>query len=101
MSENYKWSYGRQCRVGDSKEIIIKLPVKLDKKQEPIIDKSLTFSSKGFIPDFDFMIEYISSLKHKQIKTNKMPAPLHEEQSKVSSPFKNVSFFDQNLLPSF
>lgn len=70
MSENYKWSYGRQCRVGDSKEIIIKLPVKLDKKQEPIIDKSLTFSSKGFIPDFDFMIEYISSLNHKQIKTN-------------------------------
>ena len=37
FSENYKWTYGRQCRVGDSKEIIIKLPILLDEKNNPII----------------------------------------------------------------
>lgn len=45
-SENYKWSYGRQCRVGDSKEIIIKLP------------------AKNGNPDWQFMEDYIKSLPY-------------------------------------
>lgn len=45
-SENYKWSYGRQCRVGDSQQIIIKLPTKDGK------------------PDWDFMEKYIKSLPY-------------------------------------
>lgn len=45
-SENYKWSYGRQCRVGDCKEIIIKLPTKNNK------------------PDWEFMENYIKSLPY-------------------------------------
>lgn len=45
-SENYKWSYGRQCRVGDSKDIIIKLPV------------------KNHQPDWEFMENYIRSLPY-------------------------------------
>src|SRR5699024_2368247 len=49
-SENYKWSYGRQCRVGDTNKIVIKLPIKyrlLDggKTKEPIIDESYEYSS--------------------------------------------------------
>ena len=45
-SENYKWSYGRQCRVGDSQQIIIKLPTKNGK------------------PDWNFMENYIKSLPY-------------------------------------
>lgn len=45
-SENYKWSYGRQCRVGDSQSIIIKLPTKDNK------------------PDLQFMEDYIKSLPY-------------------------------------
>ena len=45
-SENYKWSYGRQCRVGDSQQIVIKLPTKNDK------------------PDWEFMENYIKSLPY-------------------------------------
>ena len=26
FNENYKWDYGRQCRVGNSKKIVVKLP---------------------------------------------------------------------------
>ncbi len=44
-SENYKWNYGRQCRVGDSKEIVIKLPAKDNQ------------------PDWQFMEDYINSLQ--------------------------------------
>ena len=43
-SENYKWNYGRQCRVSDSKEIIIKLPSINEK------------------PDWNYMENYIKSL---------------------------------------
>lgn len=52
FNENYKWGYGRQCRVGDSKEIIVKLP-----------------STADNIPDWDFMEQYIKSLNHKPIAT--------------------------------
>ena len=45
-SENYKWNYGRQCRVGDSKEIIVKLPTKNNQ------------------PDWQYMEEYIKSLPY-------------------------------------
>ncbi len=52
FSENYKWSYGRQCRVGDSNEIIVKLPA--TNKNEP---------------DWAFMEKYIESLNHKPLTT--------------------------------
>ena len=45
-SENYKWSYGRQCRVGDSQQIIIKLPTKNNK------------------PNWEYMENYIKSLPY-------------------------------------
>ena len=45
FNENYKWGYGRQCRVGDSKEIIIKLPVTIDGK-----------------PDFSYMEKYVKNI---------------------------------------
>ena len=63
FSENYKWSYGRQCRIGDSKEIIIKLPIKELKEGVPIIDENKSFSSEGFIPDFEYMESYIVSIE--------------------------------------
>lgn len=52
FNENYKWGYGRQCRVGDSKEIVIKLPAKDDDT-----------------PDWDFMEQYIKSLNREPLAT--------------------------------
>ena len=52
FNENYKWGYGRQCRVGDSKEIVIKLPAKDDDT-----------------PDWDFMEQYIKSWNHAPLAT--------------------------------
>lgn len=46
-SEGYKWNYGRQCRINDTKNIKIKLPV----------------DSKGN-PDWQFMENYIKSLPY-------------------------------------
>ncbi|HCQ3502811.1 hypothetical protein BUY15_11085 [Staphylococcus chromogenes] len=68
FSENYKWNYGRQCRVSNSKKIIINLPV-VSNNERAIIDKKKIFSEEGYIPDFEFMKNYIKSLKGKPITT--------------------------------
>lgn len=47
-SNNFKYDYNRQCRQGNMRRMIIQLPV----------------NSKG-IPDWQFMENYIKSLKHK------------------------------------
>ena len=47
FNENYKWAYGRQCRVGNSKQIVVKLP-----------------TSKDGNPDWQFMEDYIKALPY-------------------------------------
>lgn len=51
--EKNKWDYGRQIRLGDCKQLKISLPV----------------DENGQV-DFEFMENYIKSLKHKPIKTS-------------------------------
>lgn len=68
FSENYKWSYGRQCRVGDSRKIIIKLPIKQTSMGEAIFDEKRIFSFEGYIPDWNFMETYIKSLELEEKK---------------------------------
>ena len=68
ISENYKWGYGRQCRVRNSKKISIKLPSKKGKKFDNITVRN------NIIPDFEYMEKYIEkyikSLKTEYITTN-------------------------------
>jgi len=48
FSENYKWDYGRQCRINDTENIRIKLPI----------------DSENNKPDWQFMEDYIKSLPY-------------------------------------
>ncbi len=82
-NENYRWNYGRQCRVGNTKKISIKLPIVRDDDGNAIIDELCKYSSKGYIPDFLYMEEYIKSLHHKPITTkikeeSKDPLPTND-----------------------
>ena len=65
FGENYKWNYGRQCRIGDSKKINIKLPIKI-LNGSPIIDADKKFSEEGYIPDFEFMNEFIKNVENRE-----------------------------------
>lgn len=65
FSENYKWNYGRQCRIGDSKKIKIKLPTKMNNGKY-IIDEDKKFSDEGYIPDFDFINEFMESVENRE-----------------------------------
>ncbi len=61
--ESFKFSYGRNC-CANLPYIKIKLPIQRDNKGNPIIDNNNTYSDKGYIPDWQFMEDYINFLPY-------------------------------------
>jgi len=45
--------------------MIIKLPVCKDENNNPVIDPEKKYSDNGYIPDFEYIKEYIERLRHK------------------------------------
>lgn len=43
------------------------LPIKIDEKNNPIIDNTCFYHEEGFIPDFEYMEKYISELEKEHI----------------------------------
>lgn len=66
FSENYKWSYGRQCRVGDTERIKIMLPVLKNPNGTKYYDREKTFSNNGFVPDFGWMTMFVKKLRYSE-----------------------------------
>ena len=63
--ERYKWSYGRKLHdLKKAKNIVIKLPVKCNPDNTLFIDKNKTYSSNGYVPDWQFMEDYIKLLPY-------------------------------------
>lgn len=60
----YKYSYGRKVTEDKYLNEIIKLPIQRDKSHKPIIDETKKYSDRGYIPDWDFMENYIKSLPY-------------------------------------
>ena len=60
FDENYRWNYGRQCRIGDTNTIKIKLP----SKYKPS-DKLANIN--GYVPDWKYMENYIKNLPYGDI----------------------------------
>ena len=85
INENYRWNYGRQCRVGDTKEIVIKLPAQREENGNYTYDETHKFSEDGYIPDWKWMEDYIKSLHHKPVTTQiaeKIDSPLRTQEWK-------------------
>lgn len=66
--ERPKYSFGRKWKTY-LKNTVIKLPVKHDHNNVPLIDSKRIYSNEGYIPDWPFMENYIKSLKYKPIST--------------------------------
>ncbi len=62
--EALKYCYGRAFRMDLIKDTLLKLPIQRNEKGNPIIDDNCTFSDKGYIPDWQFMENYINSLPY-------------------------------------
>lgn len=99
FSENYKWSYGRQCRVGDSKKINIKLPVLSDKNGQCIIDPKKTFSDEGYIPDWEYMEKFIERLETRERESQGSIRNALKTENKIEKvPELNINNWKEFLL---
>lgn len=62
--EQYRYSYGRAFLMDRVKETVLKLPICRNNEGLPIIDETKQFSDEGYIPDWQFMEDYIKSLPY-------------------------------------
>lgn len=67
--EQYKYSYGRAFLMDRIKSTIIKLPVILNDDGTIYNDTSKKYSDGGYVPDWQWMKNYIKSLHHKPLTT--------------------------------
>ncbi len=62
--ERPKYSFGRSWTGDRLKDTIIKLPIQRDMSSNPVIDANKTYSDEGYIPDWQFMEDYIKALPY-------------------------------------
>lgn len=60
-------AFGRELNSHFRKDFILKLPIITDKDNNPVIDIKKKYSQNGYIPDFDFMEQYIKQLPNGDI----------------------------------
>lgn len=63
-AEQYRYCYGRKASQTKLKEAKIKLPVKHNLDGSIYYDKTTTFSGEGYVPDFEFMEDFIKALPY-------------------------------------
>lgn len=68
-NERYKYSYGRALYSGVVSNMILRLPIQHNPDGTPVIDANKIYSDDGYIPDCQFMEDYIKSLHSKPITT--------------------------------
>lgn len=62
-ANQYRYSYGRQANK-TLPYLILKLPIQRDDNGSPVIDSGKKYSDKGYIPDWQFMEDYIKLLPY-------------------------------------
>lgn len=91
--ERPKYSFGRKWGRF-LKDTVVQLPVESDVSGNPIIDPDSPYSSEGYLPDWQFMEDFIKSLNRKPLSTsNKDGAALALNESSWED-FKVEDIFD-------
>ena len=67
--EKYRFSYGRKWTMENMKATEICLPVQHNADGSNFLDFSCEFSDEGYVPDWQFMEDYIKSLHFKPLTT--------------------------------
>ena len=67
--EKYRFSYGRKWTLADMKATEISLPIQREHNGGIVIDKTKEYSDNGFVPDWQFMENFIKSLHCRPLTT--------------------------------
>ena len=68
-ANRFKYAYGRKVTESKYMSDVVKLPIQTNEDGTPLIDISKKYSKDGFIPDWQWMENYIKSLHHKPLTT--------------------------------
>ena len=68
-ANRFKYAYGRKVTENKYMNDTLKLPIETDEEGKPIVDVSRKYSKDGYIPDWQWMENYIKSLHHKPLTT--------------------------------
>ncbi|WP_294159935.1 restriction endonuclease subunit S [uncultured Selenomonas sp.] len=66
--ERERYSFGRKWKKTLA-QTVIKLPIQHTEDGTPVIDSQKTYSNEGYLPDWQFMEDYIQSLHSKPLTT--------------------------------
>lgn len=69
MANRFKYTYGRKVTKDKYLNDWISLPIQHNKDDIAIKDETYRYSDDGYIPDWQFMKDYIKSLHHKSLTT--------------------------------
>lgn len=89
----FKFSYGRKVTEAKYARDLIDLPVEVDESGSPVIDPTSTYSSEGYVPDWQFMEDFIEGLNHKPLTTSNARPALKLDQATWAK-FKVDDFFE-------
>ena len=67
--EKYRFSYGRKWTLENMRVSDICLPVQHNADGSLVVDSTCEWSDEGYVPDWQFMEDYIKSLHHKPLTT--------------------------------
>lgn len=68
-ANRFKYAYGRKVTEEKYMNDTIKLPIQHNPDGTPYIDPDCTYSDNGYVPDWQFMEDYIKSLHYKPLTT--------------------------------
>jgi hypothetical protein len=97
MHDRYRWGYGRKWRPERMISSKLPLPILYDEKGIPVIDNSKKYSDEGFIPDWEWMENYIKTLHHKPITTAVKTCEKKKLDTQNWKKFKIGKLFDVQL----
>ena len=62
-ANKFKFSYGRQANKS-LPDIELQLPIQRDETGNPVIDPTKQYHTDGYMPDWQFMEDYVRSLPY-------------------------------------
>lgn len=69
MHDRYRWDYGRKWRPKRMVFSELRLPIMQKSNGEPVIDKNKNYSPNGYVPDWEYMEQFVKRLHYKKITT--------------------------------
>ena len=72
------YAFGRELNTHIKTDFDVKLPIQHDINGSPIIDASCKWSDEGYVPDWQFMEDYIKSLHYKPLTTRNKASQVSE-----------------------